>query len=53
MDDLDLGAFGDIDFDSIEKKVEADQVAHDDAANKEMIELRKGADSCEGGACKL
>ncbi len=53
MDDFDIDALDNVDFDAMSDKVEAKQRAADEAAAKEAEELRKNANSCEGGACTI
>lgn len=53
MDDFDLDALGDVDFEQIANNVESKSQEADAAANMEAEELRKNANVCEGGACTI
>ena len=53
MDDFDLDALDNMDFDAAEKSVEAGQAEKNKAEAKEMESLRKGANSCESGSCTI
>jgi len=53
MDDFDLGAFNNMDFDAVEKTVEANQAEKNKAETEEMVLLRENANFCEGDSCSI
>ncbi|MFT5715985.1 MAG: hypothetical protein ACI9T7_000158 [Oleiphilaceae bacterium] len=53
MDDFDLDAFNNMDFDAVEKTIEANQAEKDKSETEEMILLRENANFCPGGSCAI
>jgi len=53
MDDFDIDALDNVDFDAVSDKVAEKQKQADSQANKEAEALRENANICEGGACTI
>jgi hypothetical protein len=53
MDDFDLGALDNMDFDAAEKSAEASKSEKDKAEAIEMVSLRENANVCESGSCSI
>lgn len=53
MDEFDIGALDNVDFDKVAENVESKTKEADDAASKEAVKLRENANVCEGGACTI
>lgn len=52
MDDFDIDALDNIDFDELESETEAKQKAKDEQANADIENLREGAHDC-GDSCTI
>lgn len=53
MDDFDLGAFDNMDFDAVAKTVEASQAEKEKVEAAEMELLRENSDICGSGSCAI
>lgn len=53
MDDFDIDALDNVDFEATAQKVAAKQDEADQAAAKEMEALRENANVCESGSCTI
>jgi hypothetical protein len=53
MEDFDIDALDNIDFDGLEKSNDERQAIKDAQDKKEIEALREGADECLGGGCAI